>query len=68
MTTTILITFRLLLRKDKVVLYVGNTNSAARVYSRVGFVGLDENSPPVAGVDHWVEIGFDRDQVQLGHW
>ncbi|KAH8102560.1 hypothetical protein BXZ70DRAFT_929052 [Cristinia sonorae] len=57
--------------KESVVLYVANANpAAAKVYSRVGFVGLDEESQskPVAGVDRWLELGFDRKYVRLGHW
>lgn len=41
---------------------------ANKVYRRVGFVGLDEVEVEVEGVDPWVEIGFDRDIVELGHW
>lgn len=49
-------------------LFVGVANRAAVVYNRVGFVGLAPNSPPVQGVETWIEIGFDQQQVQLGHW
>lgn len=57
----------LLLTKESVVLYVAHNNpGAAKVYRRVGFVGLDGMA--VEGVDPWVETGFDRTQVQLGHW
>ena len=49
-------------------LFVGVANRAAVVYNRVGFVGLNPNSPPVPGVETWLEIGFDRQHVQLGHW
>ncbi|KAH7927274.1 hypothetical protein BV22DRAFT_1103798 [Leucogyrophana mollusca] len=58
----------LLTKNDKVVLYVGQGNPAAKVYHRVGFVGLGENDSPVDGVEPWVEIGFDRSRVHLGHW
>ncbi|KAF5322079.1 hypothetical protein D9619_002101 [Psilocybe cf. subviscida] len=54
--------------KQNVALYVGVTNMAANVYRRVGFVGLEPNAPPVDGVDRWVEYGFNRDHVDLGHW
>jgi hypothetical protein len=42
--------------------------AAAKVYHRVGFVGLDENDYTAEGVEDWLEIGFDRKYVQLGHW
>jgi hypothetical protein len=59
----------LLLTKESVVLYVGHDNpGAAKVYHRVGFLGLAGNADPVEGVDHWTEIGFDRTQVELGQW
>jgi hypothetical protein len=54
--------------KERVVLYVGHDNSAATVYGRVGFAGLGQNDEPVDGVDPWLEIGLDQDQVQIGHW
>ena len=51
------------------MLYVAHNNpAAAKVYHRVGFVGLDPNEGPVAGVDNWLELGFDRNHVVLGHW
>ena len=51
------------------MLYVAHNNpAAAGVYSRVGFVGFGPDSEPVEGVDSWLELGFDRKQVQLGHW
>ncbi|KAG6868868.1 hypothetical protein C0993_008616 [Termitomyces sp. T159_Od127] len=63
------VTQNLLKRKESVVLYVAHNNPAAsKVYNRVGFVGLDNSMPPVNGVDSWQEIGFDRDEVVLGHW
>lgn len=56
----------LLMSKEFVALYVAHSNpAAAKVYRRVGFVGLDK---PVEGVDSWMEIGFDRSQVSLGYW
>lgn len=58
-------------KKESVVLYVAHNNPrAAGVYHRVGFAGLDpaETSVPVEGVDSWLEYGFDRSKVQLGHW
>ncbi|KAL0955647.1 hypothetical protein HGRIS_001877 [Hohenbuehelia grisea] len=57
----------LLSTKEAVMLYVGRDNDAAHVYSRVGFPGLDKESH-VEGVDHWLELGFDRNKVSLGHW
>ncbi|KAF8078899.1 hypothetical protein FPV67DRAFT_1663570 [Lyophyllum atratum] len=63
------VTQSLLISKESVVLYVAHNNPAAsKVYNRVGFVGLDDNSPSVPGVDTWSELGFDRDIVDLGHW
>lgn len=51
------------------MLYVAHDNvGAASVYKRVGFVGLGRDASSVDGVDRWLEIGFDRSRVQLGHW
>ncbi|GJE99638.1 hypothetical protein PsYK624_159090 [Phanerochaete sordida] len=59
----------LLKSKEKVVLYVAHNNpAAAKVYDRVGFLGLSPGSAPVLGVDSWLELGFDRNLVTLGHW
>jgi len=59
----------LLQTKENVVLYVAHDNpGAAKVYRRVGFLGLAKDGPAVEGVDPWMEIGFDRAKVQLGHW
>jgi len=59
----------LLKTKEKVVLYVAHNNpAAAKVYHRVGFLGLRPEFGPVEGVDSWLELGFDRSQVILGHW
>lgn len=59
----------LLKTKESVVLYVAHDNkAAANVYHRVGFVGLDGSSESVKGVEPWLEIGFDRKVVELGHW
>jgi predicted GNAT family acetyltransferase len=54
--------------KEYVVLYVGHTLEAKRVYDRLGFAGLssDPNSKAVDAVDDWVEIGFAN--TTLGHW
>lgn len=61
--------YSLLQTKESVVLYVAHNNpGAAKVYRRVGFVGLAKEGPAVEGVDPWLEIGFDRSQVRLGHW
>ncbi|KAG6830433.1 hypothetical protein H0H92_000736 [Tricholoma furcatifolium] len=55
-------------RKESVVLYVAHDNKAANVvYDRVGFRGLSPNEPKVEGVDSWLELGFDREKVVLGH-
>lgn len=59
----------LLKSKESVVLYVAHDNKAAlKVYHRVGFVGLDEKNSSVDGVEPWLEVGFDRKAVELGHW
>ncbi|KAI0348354.1 hypothetical protein BDW22DRAFT_79618 [Trametopsis cervina] len=59
----------LLKTKDSVVLYVAHENpAAAKVYHRVGFLGLGPETEPVDGVDDWLELGFDRSRVVLGHW
>jgi len=52
------------------VLFVGCENPAARVYRRVGFHGLDTiiDGTAVDNVDRWLEVGFDRKKVTLGHW
>ncbi|RXW22374.1 hypothetical protein EST38_g3487 [Candolleomyces aberdarensis] len=46
--------------KEQIALFVGNTNPAAKVYKRVGFVGLDKEKPAVPGAERYLEIGFDR--------
>ena len=54
--------------KESVVLYVAHDNPAANhVYGKVGFAGLG-NGERVLDVDPWMEIGFDRTKVVLGHW
>ena len=51
------------------MLYVAHNNpAAAKVYDRVGFLGLGPTSSSVPGVDSWLELGFDRAVVTLGHW
>ncbi|KAF5385238.1 hypothetical protein D9615_001282 [Tricholomella constricta] len=63
------VTQNLLKTKESVVLYVAHNNPAAsKVYDRVGFAGLAGSSLPVNGVDSWLEVGFDRDMIDLGHW
>ncbi|KAI0274988.1 hypothetical protein BC834DRAFT_24659 [Gloeopeniophorella convolvens] len=63
------VTKRLLGKKQCVVLYVAHDNpAAAGVYHRVGFVGLEDSKRKFEGVDPWLEVGFDRDLVTLGHW
>lgn len=59
------------LREDKqsLVLYVAHENPAARrTYKSVGFRGLEDGKGLVAGVERWLEIGFDRQRIRLGHW
>jgi hypothetical protein len=59
----------LLESKKSVVLYVARNNpAAAKVYHRVGFQGLEPNQENVKDVEDWLELGFDRSRVQLGHW
>ena len=53
------------LEKQRVVLYVGNGNAAANVYSRVGFRGLQEEDG-TEEVEEWLEIGFRG--TCRGHW
>lgn len=57
----------LLVEKDRIVLYVGVENNAARLYQRVGFQGL-AGGDEVEGVETWLELGFDRQRVELGFW
>lgn len=60
---------RLLETKLYVVLYVAHDNpAAARVYEKVGFVKFDEPGSDVPGAERWLELGFDRRRVDLGHW
>jgi ribosomal protein S18 acetylase RimI-like enzyme len=55
--------------REAVVLFVGCENRAARVYRRVGFQGLDTIvDGSVDNVNRWLEVGFDRNKVTLGHW
>jgi ribosomal protein S18 acetylase RimI-like enzyme len=57
---------RLLKTDEQVVLYVGaSKNSARKLYERVGFQDLREKSP---GAEYWLEIGFDKAKVEVGHW
>jgi hypothetical protein len=57
----------LLKTRECVVLYVAHENHAAKkVYHRIGFGGL--NGKEVDGVEPWLELGFDRSVVDLGHW
>lgn len=59
----------LLESKESVVLYVAHNNpAAAKVYHRVGFVGLCDEERSTDSVDNWLELGFDRGLVDLGHW
>lgn len=51
---------------NEIALFVGIANSARFVYGKVGFQGLDDRA--VSGFEHWTEIGFDRNAVELGHW
>ncbi|KAF9479092.1 hypothetical protein BDN70DRAFT_807583 [Pholiota conissans] len=54
--------------KTSIALFVGIENKAANVYHRVGFLGLGRHDPVMDGIDPWIEIGFDRNCVELGHW
>ncbi|KAH0840305.1 hypothetical protein J3R83DRAFT_1315 [Lanmaoa asiatica] len=60
----------ILQKKDRVVLYVGNSKelaSARKVYHRIGFQGLNgPQGQQVEGVERWVEIGFEG--TTLGYW
>lgn len=56
-----------MVEKDRIVLYVGVENNAARLYQRVGFQGL-AGGDEVEGVETWLELGFDRQRVELGFW
>lgn len=59
----------LLQSHDSVVLYVAHNNPAAsKVYHKVGFQGLESPKAVAEGVEDWLELGFDRKQVVLGHW
>ncbi|KAF8872523.1 hypothetical protein CPB85DRAFT_1237624 [Mucidula mucida] len=56
-------------RYEEVALYVAHDNpAAAKVYHRVGFAGLGDGSADGVNCEHWSEIGFDRNVVELGHW
>ena len=54
--------------KEMIALYVGTTNRARRVYADAGFVGLGNSDDQVEGIENWVETGFKRSHVVLGHW
>ncbi|KAF9563016.1 hypothetical protein CPC08DRAFT_346175 [Agrocybe pediades] len=58
----------LLTAKRYVSLFVGITNRAANVYRKVGFIGVGEGAQLVQDIDPYIELGFDRNYVQLGHW
>lgn len=51
--------------KNAVVLYVGQDNSAQRVYDRVGYVGLC-GKPRPEGVEDALELAFEG--AVPGHW
>ncbi len=58
--------------KESVVLYVGDTNPARKVYQRVGFSdttgeALCSDKGQFKRGD-WLELGFDQSKVNLGHW
>ncbi|KAG1864725.1 hypothetical protein DFJ58DRAFT_867114 [Suillus subalutaceus] len=55
----------LLEKYKQIVLYVGVDNCAKVVYDRVGFQGLSEGS---SSSERWLEMGFDENKVELGHW
>lgn len=55
-------------KRDKVVLYVAHGNTAAaRVYESVGFGEPDATVQSGHSLS-WRELGFDREEVVLGHW
>ncbi|KAF9454124.1 hypothetical protein P691DRAFT_770837 [Macrolepiota fuliginosa MF-IS2] len=57
--------------KEAVVLYVGRENAARKVYQRVGFTAPSGQAlcdDQGSNEGHWLELGFDREQVVLGHW
>jgi len=53
---------------ESVVLFVGHTLSAARVYHRVGFVGVGPGKGPnyIPDAERWIELGFE--DTETGHW
>jgi ribosomal protein S18 acetylase RimI-like enzyme len=53
----------LLKTHEQVVLYVGAENPAQKLYDRVGFQDLREETPRA---ERWLEIGFDG--AEVGHW
>ncbi|KLO10444.1 acyl-CoA N-acyltransferase [Schizopora paradoxa] len=55
---------------SRVCLYVAHSNEpASRVYHRVGYKGLfAEDGLETPLVESWLELGFDRKRVELGHW
>jgi predicted GNAT family acetyltransferase len=56
--------------KSHVVLFVGHTLSAARVYNRVGFIGVGtpkgKHCVQDPNVERWLELGFEG--THIGHW
>jgi ribosomal protein S18 acetylase RimI-like enzyme len=68
MLTQTLPLLSLLKEHESVVLYVAHDNpAAAKVYHKVGFRGLLSDHAK-DGVEDWLELGFDRKVVELGHW
>ena len=61
---------RILQKKKRVVLFVGNSKELAparKVYHKVGFQGLNAlQGQQVKDVERWVEIGFKG--TTLGYW
>lgn len=53
---------------ESVVLFVGHTLAATRVYHRVGFVGVGpgKGASYTPDAESWLEIGFH--DTTLGHW
>ncbi|KAG8801446.1 hypothetical protein FRB91_008124 [Serendipita sp. 411] len=63
---------------ESVVLFVGHTLAAARVYHRVGFVGVGPGKKKVKtamgtevevytpDAENWLELGFE--DTEIGHW
>lgn len=69
-SSVIEVSARIVREQKTVVLYVGNSAelaSARKIYSKVGFQGLDaQQGKTVENVEKWLEIGFKG--TTLGYW